>query len=63
MKRDNNGKVIRRGQIVVVPVPSLPDDFWKHCFQGRVHCIKPNGLVCVVDQHDNGWDVEPDVSK
>ena len=60
--KDKNGKVIIHGQTVVVPDPSKPDDLWKHSFQGRVHAVKAvfNGLVCVIDQDDNGWDVEPE---
>jgi hypothetical protein len=60
--KDKNGKQIKLGQTVAVPDPSLPDDFWKHSFQGTVKSLKAvfNGLVCVVDQDDNGWDVEPE---
>ena len=61
-RKDKNGKQIKLGQTVVVPDPSLPDDYWKHSFQGIVKSLNSlfNGLVCVVDQDGNGWDVEPE---
>lgn len=51
------------GDQVTVPSPSRKDDYWKHEFQGRVHCFRGRTkageqLVCVIDQDDNGWDVE-----
>jgi hypothetical protein len=61
--RDKNGRTLKPGQLVQVPDPSLSDDFWQNEFQGTVHCRKggarsTSNLICVVDQDDNGWDVE-----
>lgn len=60
--RDKNGKVIHLEDTVIVPDPSKEDDCWKHSFKGRVSSISAvfNGLICVVDQEENGWDVEPE---
>ncbi|MDD1710956.1 MAG: hypothetical protein LUQ37_08640 [Methanoregulaceae archaeon] len=57
--KDSKGKVIHEGDQVLVPSPSRKDDYWKHEFQGQVHCRKnKSSLICVIDQDDNGWDVE-----
>jgi hypothetical protein len=73
MLKDKNGKALKSGQLVQVPDPVFVDDFWQHSFIGTVHCRRQyqafteNGkvkttpsanLVCVIDQDDNGWDVE-----
>ena len=60
--KDKNGRLLKKGQTVVVPDPSLSDDFWKHSFQGTVKSLHAvfNGLTCVEDQDGNGWDVEPE---
>jgi hypothetical protein len=58
--KDKNGRTLKSGQTVEVPSPSKPDDFWKHSFQGTVRSDVFNGLILVVDQEDNGWDVEPE---
>jgi hypothetical protein len=62
LKKDKNGIELKVGQTVVVPDPYKSDDYWKHSFQGKVQSINTafNGLVCIVDQEDNGWDVEPE---
>lgn len=58
--KDKNGKEITIGSTVIVPEPSLKDDYWDHEFQATVHCFRDGGLVCVEDQDENGWDVEPE---
>jgi len=56
--KDKNGKRISIGDMVLIPKPSLKDDNWTYKFEGTVHCIRENGLICVEDQDENGWDIE-----
>jgi len=52
-------KQLKLGSSVCVPSPE-PNDLWEHEFTGTVKDIKPHGIITVVDQDDDCWDVEAD---
>jgi hypothetical protein len=48
------------GLTVHVPAPDRADDAWTYAFIGKVKCVRSSAmnLVTVVDQDDNGFDIE-----
>lgn len=54
---DRDGRVIEDGFRVEVPAPN-EDDLYNYEFVGTVVGFKEKGLVIVIDQDDNEWDIE-----